>query len=133
MLIFNSCETVNYPSNRSVYPNNSSIANASNEFEALMIKDKLDKNQRSAAVVSQLINDQPTDKVAALVFENNTNCNIIVRISGAKNYRLPIFKSSRNFLIIDKGSYAFTSNFCNSTYNSRKNIVESVTITLSER
>lgn len=133
LLIFNSCETSNYPSNRSVYQNNSSVSVESNEFNVLMVKDKLDKNQRSAAVVSQLINDQPTDKIAALVFENHTDCNIIVRIYGAKNYTLPINKNDKNFLIVDKGNYTFTSNFCVAKYNVRKNIVESVTITLSER
>lgn len=133
IVIFNSCESTNYPSNRVFNTNNSSFYTEKNEFEALMQKDKLDRTQRSAAVVTQLINDSPSDKVAALVFENTTNCNIIVRIYGTKNYTLPIYKHDKNYLIVDKGNYTFTSNFCDSKYKSQKNIVESLTVTLSER
>ena len=132
-IIFHNCESTNYPSSRSNSTANPNISSSTSDFGALMVKDKIDKNQRSAAVVSQLINDSPTDKVAAIVIENTTNCNIIVRISGAKNYLLPIYKNDKNFLIIDKGNYTFSSNFCRAKYYTQKSISESLTITLSEK
>ena len=127
------CSPTIYSSTRPVNSTDSSVSNENSEFASLMIKDKIDKNQRSAAVINQLLNDQPKDKIAAVVLENKTNCNIIVRISGAKNYILPIYKNDKNFLIVDKGNYIFNSNFCNSKYYKQKNISESVTITLSEK
>lgn len=131
--LFKSCGVYSNPSNYPVTSVNSSVYNEMNEFNNLIEKDKIDKNKRTAEVVSQLINDQPSDKIAALIFENKTNCNIIVRIFGTKNYTIPVYKNDKNYLIINKGNYTFTSNFCKSKYNTRKNIVESLTITLSEK
>ncbi|WP_417430668.1 DUF6759 domain-containing protein [Halpernia sp.] len=133
IFIFKSCDVYSNPSSYPASSGNSSVYSENKEFNTLMVKDKIDKNKRTAEVISQLINDQPTDKIAALVFDNKTNCNIIVRIYGGKNYTIPVYKNDKNYLIVDKGNYTFTSNFCNSKYNSRKNIVESVTVTLSER
>lgn len=133
MVIFNSCETTIYPSTRNVYPNKSSNVSERNEFESLMKKDKIGKIQRNGEVVNQLINERPGDKMAAITVKNNTKCDIIVRISGAKNYLLPVYKNDKNFILIDKGNYTFSSNFCIAKYYKQKSIAESVVITLSER
>ena len=124
LVVFCGCETTNYPSSRST--------SSANNFEALIAKDKAGKTQRNGEVVNQLINEQPGDKAAAITIINNTNCNIIVKMSGTKNYLLPIYKNDKNFILIDKGNYTFSSDFCRAKYYKQKSITESVTITLSE-
>lgn len=127
------CESTYYPRTNPVYQSSSvasSNRNESTEFQSLMVKDQLDKNRRGAAVVTQLINDAPEDSIAALVFENQTDCNIIIRIVGAKNYILPVPKNDKNYLIVEKENYTISSYLCNSRYNVRKTVDESVTIKL---
>ena len=133
VLFFGSCEKTSYRVVRTKNPTNTSAPEEKTDFESLMIKDKLDKNQRSAAVLNQLFNDSPIDKVSAVIIENKTNCDIIVRITGATNHLLPIYKNDRNFLILDKGNYTFSANLCRAKYLKQKKIAESVTVTLSER
>lgn len=120
MMVFNGCESTNYPSSRSNSTGNNSATNSTNNFEALMAKDKIGKVQRNGEVVNQLINEQPGDKLAAITIENKTNCNIIVKISGIKNYFLPIYKNDKNFLLINKGNYTFSSQFCRAKYYKKK-------------
>jgi hypothetical protein len=132
VLIFNSCESTNYPSIRSTSLPSNNVSNSQNNFEVLIAKDKIGKLQRNGEIVNQLLNEQPSDRSAAITIENTTNCNIIVRISGVKNYLLPIYKNDKNFILIDKGSYTFSSDFCRAKYYKQKSITESVVITLSE-
>lgn len=127
-----SCETLPavYRSNNPVTPVK---VDESQEFAELMEIDKKDKLQRAAEAVNQFVNDEPTDPQAAILIKNETNCNIIVRISGRnENHNIPVPKGDKNYLVLKKGSYVFKSNFCDSKYYSDKNITESVTITLTE-
>ena len=111
----------------------SSAVSEEHAFADLMKTDSLDRKVRAAAAISQFLNDQPEDTVAAVLIENSSNCNIIVKINGAKNHLLPIPKYGRNFLVLKKGNYSFQSKVCNAEYSSIKNIQESVNITLFEK
>ena len=102
-------------------------------FSYLMKADSLDRKTRAAAAINQFLNDQPEDTVAAVLIENNSNCNIIMKIDGKNNHLLPIPKYGRNFLVLKKGNYSFQSKLCNSEYSSFKNIQESVNITVFEK
>ena len=96
--------------------------------------DKKDKLQRAADAVNQFVNDSPTDPNAAILIKNETNCNIIVRINGTNgNYRVPVPKGDKNYILLKKGSYIFKSQFCDAKYFSDKTVTESITLTLTER
>lgn len=125
---------------RCTYPaaGNSSTTNSvmdeTEEYEALLKTDALDKNQRAAEAVNQFLNDNITDPRAALLFKNNTNCNIIMRISGnGKNYRIPLEKKNVNYIVVDKGYYQFKAQLCRAEYASSKQLTESLEINLSEK
>ena len=122
--IFKSCESVPYN-----YRN--SPAENGDNFEELMKQDALDKKLRAVEALNLFLNETPSDKNAAILFENNSNCNIVIRISGAKNYKLPIRKLGKNYVVLPKGNYQFQSYVCNSKYNSTKNLKGSITIALS--
>ena len=97
--ILNSCETV-------YYPYKSDPVEQEESFEELMERDSVDRKARAIAAVNQFLNDAPEDTVAAILIENASNCNIIIKISGQKNYTLPIPKNGKNFLVVPKGSYS---------------------------
>ena len=132
-LVLLSCNSVvgTTPVYRSSVP---SKADESKEFAELMELDKKDKLQRAADAVNQFVNDSPTDPNAAILIKNETNCNIIVRINGTNgNYRVPVPKGDKNYILLKKGSYIFKSQFCDAKYFSDKTVTESITLTLTER
>ena len=104
------------------------------EYEQLMERDEADKQTRTAKVLNYLMNSEsPADPNTAVVVDNFTNCNIIVRIVGKKTYNLPVPKGGKNFLIVEKGNYTLRSELCKSTYYSQKVIKETLLLKLSER
>ena len=133
--LFQQCEPTYYVTRGNAPTSGNSSNNSSaSEFEILMKKNALDKDVRSAEAINQFLNDSPTDSKSAILFNNKTNCNIIIRISGkGKNYNLPIEKMNINYIVLEKGSYSFKANLCNSRYSANKNLTESVEINLSER
>ena len=132
-LVLLSCNSVvgTTPVYRSSVP---SKADESKEFAELMELDKKDKLQRAADAVNQFVNDSPTDPNAAILIKNETRYNIIVRINGTYgNYRVPVPKGDKNYILLKKGSYIFKSQFCDAKYFSDKTVTESITLTLTER
>ena len=122
--IFNSCESVPYSYR------NSPVENSDN-FEELMKIDEVDRKIRAAEAVNLFLNEVPEDKNAAVLIENNSTCNMVVRIVGAKNYQLPVPKMGKNYMVLPKGMYQFQAKVCNSSYNATKNLMESISIALS--
>ena len=133
--LFHQCEpTYHVTRGNTPTSGNTSSNSAASEFEVLMKKDALDKENRAAEAINQFLNDQPSDPKSAILFKNNTNCNIIIRISGkGKNYTLPVEKLKINYLVLEKGTYTFKTNLCRSKYNSTKNLSQSIDINFSER
>ena len=124
------------PSVNSVYPSTTSVStNESKEFNELLQKDQINKKQVTAEVLTYLLNDDdPKDPKTAAVIDNNSNCNIILRlveIQGNRIYNLPIPKNSKNQFVIYKGNYTLKSNVCNAKYYSQKNIKEALILKLS--
>ena len=125
-LVFQNCSTDLYSYRKPAISNEKS-------FEELMVIDAVDKKTRGAAAATLFLNESPEDKNAAILIENNCNCNIIIKISGSQNYLLPIPKMDKNYLVLPKGNYTFQSKLCNSGYISTKNLKESINFVLSEK
>jgi len=126
-----------FPSTIPIYqPRTSSAsANESKEFDELMEKDQINKKKVTAEVLTYLLNEtEYDDPKTAAVIENNSNCNIILRlveIQGNRIYNLPIPKNSKNQFIIYKGSYTLKSNVCDAKYYSQKLISTPLLLKLS--
>ena len=115
------------PSANPVYPSNTSVStNESKEFEGLMQKDQINKKQVTAEVLTYLLNDDDSnDPKTAAVIDNNSSCDIILRlveIQGNRIYNLPIPKHSKNQFVIYKGNYTMKTNVCAAKYYSQKQI-----------
>lgn len=101
------------------------------EFAKLMEQDKIGKEQRVAEAVNLLLNSSTTDTKAAVKFHNTTNCDIILRIFGSKDYLLPVPKNDKNFVILDKGYYNMKYYVCQDVNTEHLNIEDSKEYTIS--
>ncbi|AZB20899.1 hypothetical protein EG338_01410 [Kaistella haifensis] len=115
--------------------NNPGSVDESKEFADLIEKDQIDKNKKTAEVLTYLINDtDPADPYTVAVIDNLSGCNIIVRLVAVKGnqiYNLPVPKNSKNQFVIYKGSYTMKSNVCAAKYYSQKQISAPLILKLS--
>lgn len=124
------------PSAKPVYPSKKVVLKTENkEFEELMEKDQINKKQVTAEVLTYLLNDDDSnDPKTAAVIDNNSSCDIILRlveIQGNRIYNLPIPKHSKNQFVIYKGNYTMKTNVCAAKYYSQKQISAPLILKLS--
>ena len=136
LFFFIQCDVL--PSNFPVYQPGATtpgIPNENKEFADLMEKDQVNKKQKTAEVLTYLLNDpEPEDPYTATVIENTSNCNIIVRlvaVNGSQIYNLPIPRNGKNHFKIAKGNYTLKSNVCEAKYYSQKSITEPLILKLT--
>ena len=134
-VVLNGCDIL--PSNNTIYRSNSSSSNEKGEFDMLMEKDKINKIKVNAEVVTYLLNEtQAQDKMTAVVVDNNSNCDLILRLVEIRTnqiYNLPVPKNSKNQFVLKKGNYTLKSNVCTAKYYSQKYITEPLILALSNR
>jgi len=104
--------------------NFASVGNTSKKSEVS------DKNKKTAAMLTHIFNDDPSDKEAYINIKNKSNCRLIVKISGKKYYNLDVPAKGQNFVLIDKGDYVLTTMVCDAKYSSLKKITKDIEIQL---
>ncbi len=135
-----SCETVYYRTQNGVQGSSKAsntakklYASQEAEFKGLMEKDAEDRNQRAAAAVNLFLNETPAAAKAAILFKNNSSCDIIIRVNGdAKRLSVPVKANDMNYILVDKNTYSFSAKLCKAQYQSTKRISESIEIGISE-
>ena len=105
------------------------------EYNRLLQNDKIDRVDREAKVLNYLLNgDDENDKFTAIVIDNFSNCNIIMRITGMnKTYNLPIPSQGKNLLVVEKGLYTFRSNVCSAKFTNQKLVQEAYIFSVKQR
>lgn len=88
-------------------------------------------NQKTADLLTHMFSNDPNRKDAYVQITNKSKCNLIVKISGKKFYNLTVPANNQNFLLIDKGTYTFSSSICDAKYSETKNIKDDIAITLN--
>ena len=112
--------------------NNSIPYNEAQEFAELIKKDSIERKERAVEAVNLFLGETMADTKSAILFRNNSNCNIIIRISGKNtSYKLPIEKQGINYIVLSKGNYTFYSKICNSIYRATKELNGSIEVSLS--
>lgn len=91
------------------------------------------KGEKTADLLNHLFDNNPNKKKASITIVNNSPCDIVVYFSGAKNYTLDVGKNTKNFILVDKGSYSITSDVCNAKYSARTLINKDMSTTLNYR
>ncbi len=101
------------------------------EFTQLMTLSLKAHQQKTVKLLNQLFDNDPTNREAILLVQNNSDCNMIIRIKGAQNYDLPVAARSENSVVVRKGSYQLSGNACSSRYSSAKSIQKNMLVTLN--
>lgn len=102
------------------------------EFAMLMSTSAAEHKNKTVKILNSLFDNDPTSKESIVMIENKSDCDIIVRIEGVGNtrYRLPVPSKKENSIVVEKGSYLFTSNVCGAKYASQKNIEKAIMVSL---
>lgn len=133
LYLLNSCEAT---SPGTPNPTSTTKQSKTHEFDKLWTEDQLNKDQKTAAVLNYLLNNpDPRDPKTAIVIENSSDCDLIMRLLNtdtSESYNLPVRRKSKNQFIISKGSYTLKSTICTAQYYSQKNIVEPLVLKLSQ-
>jgi len=88
--------------------------------------------QRTVDLLNHLFNSDPSSKDAYVQITNNSKCNVEMKISGRRSYMLSIPPRKQNFILVDKGTYTFSSMICEARYQSVKDVSKDVMITLNK-
>ncbi len=89
--------------------------------------------QKTVDLLNHLFSNDPNRREAYVQIENNSKCNLIVKIAGKKYYNLDVPAKGQNFILVDKGTYTLTTNVCDAKYSSVKNINKDIAITLNAK
>lgn len=102
------------------------------EFEMLMSVNPIQHKNNTVKILNSLFDNDPNSKESIVLIENNSKCNIIMRIEGVANtkYRLAIPAQSDNTIVVTKGDYLFTSLLCGAQYASQKTVQKAVMVSL---
>jgi len=92
-----------------------------------------EKNKKTAALLTHMLNNDPSDKEAYINIKNRSKCNLIVKISGKRYYNLDVPANGENYLMVDKGEYVLTTMVCDAKYSSLKKINKDIEIELNLR
>ncbi|MFZ4931913.1 DUF6759 domain-containing protein [Chryseobacterium sp. Mn2064] len=115
-------------------PNNSignSDSQDAEEFKHLISESSKAHKEKTASLLNTMLNEDVTRKEAILIFKNNSDCNIVLRIEGKYNYNLAVPAHGENFMMINKGFYTLNSHVCDIKYTSQKDIKKSTFVTIN--
>ena len=102
------------------------------EFKELMSISAEEYKNKSVKLLNALFDNDPSRTDVVVTIENSSDCNLIMRIEGAggKKYNLAVPFHQSNSILIDKGSYLFTSLVCGAQYASQKTIQKPIVVNL---
>lgn len=86
--------------------------------------------KNTAAVLTNLFNNDPNKKEAIIQFVNKSKCILVIKISGKKFYNLSVPANGQNYILVEKGNYNVSTSICDAIYNQNKAFTKDVIITL---
>lgn len=101
------------------------------EFRKLLDENSGNHQKKTVKLLNQLFNNDVSNKEAILLLQNNSDCNMIVRIQGNEFYNLAVPAHGENSVVIKKGDYQLSSNVCDARYSSTKNIAKNMLVILN--
>ena len=101
------------------------------EFKKLMLETSTAHQQKTVKLLNQLFDNDPPNKEAIILVQNNSDCNMIMRIQGKEFYNIAIPANAENTLVVKKGEYIFSSDICGIKYTSNKTVSKSIMIILN--
>lgn len=108
-------------------------SNEAEEFKKLIAENTKSHSEKTAQMLTTLFSQDIKEKEAILLVQNQSDCDIIVRLQGDnKNfYNLAVPKNDSNHSVINKGKYSLTSIVCGVNYTTSKDISKGTIVTLN--
>lgn len=100
------------------------------EFRKLIAETSAEHKDKTVKVLNAMFNEDINRNEAILLFKNNSDCNIVLRIEGKEFYNLAVPAHAENFIVLKKDSYTLSSNICDMKYSSQKDIKKSIFVTI---
>ncbi|MDR6489473.1 putative membrane protein YfhO [Chryseobacterium vietnamense] len=100
------------------------------EFKKLIAETSAEHKEKTVKLLNAMFNEDISRNEAILLFKNNSDCNIVLRIEGKEFYNLAVPAHAENFIVLKKDSYTLSSNTCDLKYSSRKDIKKSIFVTV---
>ncbi len=101
------------------------------EFKNLIAETSTQHKEKTVKLLNTMFDQDINKKEAILLVQNNSDCNMIVRIEGKTYYNLAVPAHGENSIVIEKGSYTLSSNVCDIKYTSSKEIAKSMVVILN--
>jgi len=108
-----------------------SNASETEEFQRLIASTPAEHKDKTVKLLNAMFNEDISSKEVILLFKNNSDCNIVLRIQGKDFYNLAVPAKGENSIVINKGSYTLTSHVCDVLYSSQKEIKKSIFLTIN--
>ncbi|WP_226063178.1 DUF6759 domain-containing protein [Kaistella polysaccharea] len=108
-------------------------SNEQEEFLMLMSVSPMEHKNKTVQILNSLFDNDPTSKESIVMIENKSNCNMIMRIEGVGNtkYRLAVPTQAEGSIVVQKGSYLFTTKVCGADYASQKSVQKALIVSLN--
>ncbi|SIS41851.1 hypothetical protein SAMN05421639_104724 [Chryseobacterium shigense] len=100
------------------------------EFKRLIAETSDQHKEKTVKLLNAMFDEDITRKEALLLFRNNSDCNIVLRIEGKDFHNLAVPAHGENFIVLNKGSYTLNSNVCDIRYSSQKDIKKSIFVVI---
>lgn len=107
------------------------IAKDSEEFKKLMSETSSEHKEKTVQLLNAMFSEDINSKEAILLFRNNSDCNLVLKISGKKFYNLAVPAHNENFIVLDKDQYSLSSNICDVEYASKRLINKNIQIAIN--
>jgi hypothetical protein len=101
------------------------------EFKRLIVSTSKEHKDKTVKLLNAMFNEDISSKEVILLFKNQSDCNLVVRIQGKDYYNMAVPAKGENFMVINKGVYTLTSNVCDVLYSSKKDIRKSIFLTIN--
>lgn len=100
-------------------------------FKQLLAETPEEHKQKTTQLLNAIFNQDIASNEVILLLKNNSDCNLVLEISGKKFYNLPVPAKSENSLVLDKDIYTLSGNVCDVPYKSVKQFTKGAVIILS--
>lgn len=100
-------------------------------FKQLLAETPEEHKQKTVQLLNSIFNQDISSNEVILLLKNNSDCNLVLEISGKKFYNLPVPAKSENSLVLEKDTYTLAGNVCDVPYKSVKEFSKGAVIILS--
>lgn len=100
-------------------------------FKKLLAETPEEHKQKTVKLLNSIFSQDISSNKVILLLKNNSDCNLVLEISGKKFYNLPIPAKSENSLVLEKDTYTLAGNLCDVPYTSVKEFSKGAVIILS--